>query len=212
MPFIRRFAVGAAVALMLAVPPALAAETAPSPHALELTKRYFAAILMERSVESMMRTMMPALTQQMVKANPNLTPQDQQAITEAAAESSREMAGKLTDRMAPLFASSLSERELEGLAAFHEGPTGQAVMAKMATFTATTAPRPTDFSQQELEGLVAFYEGPTGQAMMAKMPALMAELAPSMAELTLELTADLRKRICARVDCSKINPPEPPAR
>lgn len=63
------------------------------------------------------------------------------------------------------------------------------------------------FSQKELEDTVAFYGSPSGQAMLAKMPELAQRMAPMMVELMPEVTADVRTRICAKIDCSATKTP-----
>lgn len=59
------------------------------------------------------------------------------------------------------------------------------------------------FTEKELQDVVNFYDTPSGQAMLAKMPALMSKMTPMMVELMPETTADMTKRICAKIDCSK---------
>ena len=136
---------------------------------MELAKRLFADMQMDRMMRGMMTQMGPAMTEQMRRANPSLTPEQAAAVAEAANESMASLMPKLVDRIIPLYA---------------------------ATFT-----------EKELEDLVAFYEGPSGRAMLAKMPLLTSKMAPLMAELMPEVTADMQKRVCAKIDCTKASPP-----
>ena len=66
------------------------------------------------------------------------------------------------------------------------------------------------FSEQELADLVAFYESPTGRAVMAKTPQMMARLAPLMADLMPAMQAEMRTKLCAKIDCSGAASPAPP--
>lgn len=63
------------------------------------------------------------------------------------------------------------------------------------------------FTEQELADLVAFYEGPTGQSLIAKSPALAARMGPMMRELVPEMQAELKAKVCAKIDCSAAVPP-----
>jgi hypothetical protein len=58
------------------------------------------------------------------------------------------------------------------------------------------------FTEQELKDLVSFYGTPSGQAMLAKMPALMSRAAPIMRELTPKYQAEIRQRICLKLECN----------
>ena len=66
------------------------------------------------------------------------------------------------------------------------------------------------FTEKELQDLVDFYDTPSGQAMLAKMPVLMSKMGPMVTELVPEMTADLTRRVCAKVDCSKHPAPATP--
>ena len=57
------------------------------------------------------------------------------------------------------------------------------------------------FTEQELAGLVAFYESPLGQSLVAKTPQMALKLAPLASQLSIEMRAGIRDRICARMDC-----------
>jgi hypothetical protein len=176
----RRVTLGALAAFCLVGSPALAAPPAPSapaaeapsPRALALAKRYFADLHMDQLMGGVMHNMLPAMMAQMAKEHPEITTDQRQAVVEAATESSSAMMDKLIDRMAPLFAAT--------------------------------------FSEKELQDLVNFYESPTGKAMMAKMPVLMAKMQPTLIELMPEMQADMKHRLCAKLDCTKLATPAAP--
>jgi hypothetical protein len=67
---------------------------------------------------------------------------------------------------------------------------------KMVLITAQT------FTEQELADLVAFYEGPTGQAVMRKMPMMMRHLPELMESIGAPDAADIKARLCRKIDCS----------
>jgi hypothetical protein len=173
MTFVRRLAAGlAAGAIVLTGSPALSADAPASAHNLELAKRLFSDMHMDTMMAGMMKQMVPAMIEQARKASPSMTAEQAAAITEATTESTQTMMGKMMDRMIPLYAST--------------------------------------FSEKELQDLVTFYEGPSGQAMLAKMPTLMSKMTPLMVELMPQMQADLRQRLCAKTDCTKMGPPPPP--
>ena len=112
----------------------------PSARALELTRRYFAAMHMDRTMHATIRAMAPAVMERMTKANPSITPAQRKAIVEVAGEASQAMVPRLMERLTPIFASTFTEKELEDLVAFYEGPTGQALVAKSPAFSARLGP------------------------------------------------------------------------
>jgi hypothetical protein len=118
---------------------------------------------MDQLMSGMLKNMVPAMIEQARKANPALSQAQADAVTAAVTESTQAMMSKMMDRMIPLYAST--------------------------------------FTEKELQDLVAFYEGPTGQAMLAKMPLLMSKMTPMMVELMPEMQADVRQRLCAKIDC-----------
>lgn len=59
------------------------------------------------------------------------------------------------------------------------------------------------FTEKELQDLVDFYDTPTGKAMLAKMPVLMSKMGPMVSELMPEMMADMTKRVCSKIDCTK---------
>ena len=137
-------AAAAALCITVTAAPALAADPAPSAHQMELAKRLFTDMQMDRMMNSMMAQMTPAMAAQMRKTNPNITAEQAQAVTEAVNESMAGLMARLLDRMIPLYAETFSEKELQELVAFYEGPTGRAMLAKMPALTAKMAPMMTE--------------------------------------------------------------------
>lgn len=66
------------------------------------------------------------------------------------------------------------------------------------------------FTEKELQDLVDFYDTASGQAMLAKMPVLMSKMGPMVTELVPEMTAEMTRRVCAKVDCSQHPAPATP--
>jgi hypothetical protein len=80
------------------------------------------------------------------------------------------------------------------------------MMAQMEPIMAET------FSEKELADLVAFYEGPTGQAVIAKTPQMTTRMMSVAIAQMPAMQAEMRARICAKIDCSgkdKAAPPKP---
>jgi len=110
-------------------PAPAAAAAKPTARQLELAHRYIQAIHMERTMDGVMKNVMPAMMAQMPK-NPNMTDAQRQAISEVATEVTGKMMSKMMVQMEPIMAETFSEKELADLVTFYEGPTGQAVIAK----------------------------------------------------------------------------------
>jgi hypothetical protein len=172
MSSLRRAIAGLACAMTVAAgTPAICADAPPNGHNLELARHLFGGMHMDTMMAGMTKNMVPAMIEQARKANPAMSPAQAEAITEAVTQSSQAMMGKVMDRMIPLYAST--------------------------------------FTEKELQDAVAFYDGPSGQAMLAKMPVLMAKMTPMMVELMPEMQADMRKRLCEKIDCKTIAPAAP---
>lgn len=135
-----RMGAGLAAALVISVTPALCAEAGPNPQSLALSKRLFAAMHMDTLMSSAIRNMVPAMTAAIAKDNPNLTPEQQRAISEAATEVDQAMMSRMTEQMIPLYAETFSQKELEDSVAFYEGPSGKSMLAKMPTLMARMTP------------------------------------------------------------------------
>lgn len=63
------------------------------------------------------------------------------------------------------------------------------------------------FTEKELQDLVDFYDSPSGKAMIAKLPGMMAKVGPLMNDLMPEMTADMTRHLCSKIDCTKMNGP-----
>ena len=58
------------------------------------------------------------------------------------------------------------------------------------------------FSTEELTKLDEFYESPIGQSILAKTPQAMQKMMPIMMQMMPEMQADMKKRICEKIDCT----------
>jgi hypothetical protein len=58
------------------------------------------------------------------------------------------------------------------------------------------------FTVEELTMMDEFYETPIGQSIMAKAPQATQKLMPTVMALMPEYQADIKKRMCAKIDCS----------
>lgn len=161
-----------AVTLLAGSPAMCADELAPDPQRLEMAKHLFSVLHMDRTIDQTMRTMVPAMLEQLRKTNPSLT-----------AERSQIVADSVTEAVGPIMTK---------------------MIARSIPFYATT------FSARELRDMIDFYEGPSGQAMLNKMPLITAKITPMMAEILPEMTAEVDRRVCAKIDCStRTAPPAP---
>jgi uncharacterized protein len=130
----------AATTAIIAATPALCADAAPSPHSLELANKLFTDMHMDQMMGDMMRQMTPMMMEQARKANPNLTADQAQAVTDAVSEAMQGLIQKVQARMIPLYASTFTDKELQDLVNFYDGPTGQAMLAKMPVLMSKLGP------------------------------------------------------------------------
>lgn len=145
----------AAACLFAAAAPACAAEAQPSPRAMELSKRLFADMHMERMMAGMSQSMAPSMAKQIEAASPQLTAEQRQMVVDAVGDMTRQMTSKMIDRMIPAYASTFSEQELSDLVTFYESPTGQAVINKMPQVMSQVAPMMTEMMPQMMADLRA---------------------------------------------------------
>ncbi len=137
----KRFAIVAFAALCLAAGSSGAARAAqqpsppaaaPSPRALELTKRYIAALHIDQSMKPMMQSMLGPMLDQQAKANPNMTEAQRKAVREALEEFvGGDLMDEIMERTTPIYATIFSEDELQALVDFYESPRGQSIVGKM---------------------------------------------------------------------------------
>jgi hypothetical protein len=141
MLFARRAIAGlATAAAILAATPAICADAAPNPHSLELAKKLFGEMKMDQMMDGMMRQMTPAMVAQARKTNPNLTDEQARAVTEAVTEASHDLMAKVVERVAPLYAETFTEKELQDLVNFYDSPSGHAMLEKMPKMMANMGP------------------------------------------------------------------------
>ena len=148
MTALRALLAAIASVALLAASPAAAADPAPSPHALELSKRLFAAMHMERTMAQATQAMAPMMARQMEARSPQLTPAQRQAVLNAASEMTAKMTEQLMARMIPIYAATLTEKELADMLAFYEGPSGQAILEKTPRIMAQLTPAMTEMMPQ----------------------------------------------------------------
>jgi hypothetical protein len=134
----------AATAILAATPAVCADAPAPNAHSVELARKLFTEMHMDQLMGNMMRQMGPTIIAQSRKNNPNLSPQDAQAITDAVSESMDSLMQKVIDRSIPLYASTFTEKELQDLVDFYDSPSGQAMLAKMPVLMSKMTPLMTE--------------------------------------------------------------------
>jgi hypothetical protein len=123
---------------------AASAQNTPSARQLELAQRYVAAIHMERTFDATMDAVLPSLK----TSGGALPPEKQEAVLEAVRDVTKSMMADMTTRMAPLLAEVFTEKELEDLVAFYEGPTGRSMIDKSPLLAAKMAPMMRDLVPQ----------------------------------------------------------------
>ena len=114
----------------LFVSSALAQTVAPTPRALELSRRYIAAVKMD----SVMDMNAAVMAQQIARARSvgGVADPDTQALDLAMAESLQALKPLILDRGAVILAAKFTEPELESLVTFFESPIGRSVTTKSA--------------------------------------------------------------------------------
>jgi hypothetical protein len=123
--------------LIIAVP----ASAEPSSEALSLSRRYVDAIHLEAQLVAVMRNMMPAVLERAAaQAGGRSTPELNEAVAHASAETMRAIAPKMIELMAPVVADSFTVEELRAAVAYYESPLAQSLLEKMPAFTAKMMP------------------------------------------------------------------------
>lgn len=105
--------------------PARVAASAPSPRAMDLSKRYFKAMRLEDSLGKALDALDPALL-----TGDDGDPAQAEAMRAATRQALDAAMPQYIEKMTPLLASAYSEEELAALVAFYESPVGQSVVAK----------------------------------------------------------------------------------
>jgi hypothetical protein len=129
------------------------AQPAPSPRQIELAHRYIAAVHMDRTVDATMKAMLPGMLASLPKGDA-IQAERQQVTVEVVSEVTRNMMSKMVVRMEPIIAETFTEKELEGLVNFYEGPIGQSLIAKSPQIAAKLTPLMKDLVP-EMQGEIA---------------------------------------------------------
>ena len=127
-------AAGLSVALVLSAgggfaqtpnPPPKIETAAPSPKAMELSKRYFKAMRLEDTLGKALDNLDPALL-----TGEGGDAEQAEAMRAATKQALDAAMPSYIEKMTPLLATAYSEEELAALVAFYESPVGQSVVAK----------------------------------------------------------------------------------
>jgi uncharacterized protein len=102
----------------------------PDARKLLLARQLIDTIHLTRDFDEVMQRKIPSLIDQTFQAKSDLTPEQRQAIKEAALEASHSMMLRIVDKAVPIYAEVYSEQELMDLIAFYGSPVGQATLAK----------------------------------------------------------------------------------
>ncbi|MBA4011600.1 MAG: hypothetical protein C0481_07010 [Phenylobacterium sp.] len=116
---------------------AASAQTAPTARQLDLAQRYVKAMKLETTVTSVVNQLGPTV---MGGSLDSLPPEKREAVMGVVREVSRKMMAKMSTQMAPMLAEVFTEKELEDVVAFYEGPSGQALIEKSPQLSAKMAP------------------------------------------------------------------------
>lgn len=110
------------------------------PERLELAKRYVEASHVRDTFAAMLKSLMPAMLDQIARSNPKAPPELNAALSESMQELAPEMMDKLLDRAIPIYAETYTKDELQAIVTFVSSPAGQSMIAKSPQVTARLAP------------------------------------------------------------------------
>lgn len=113
------------------------AQPAPTAHQLDLARRYVKAMKLEASMGAVMDQLAPTMMQGSLDSLP---PEKREAVMGVMREVSQNMVTRLGAEMAPILAEVFTEKELEDVVAFYEGPSGKAMIEKTPQLGAKMAP------------------------------------------------------------------------
>ncbi len=116
---------------------AASAQTAPSARQLDLAQRYVKAMNLEVSMATMMDQLAPTIMQGSLDSLPA---EKREAAMSVMRQVSQNMMTKMGAQMAPILAEVFTEKELEDVVAFYEGPSGKAMIEKTPQLGAKMAP------------------------------------------------------------------------
>ncbi len=161
-------------------PPAAAgpADVAQTAEREALARRYFVAAHLDSTINTVLKSLMPAMTAETLDANPDLKATDHARISDvmnlATRESVNDILPEYTDGVVKAVSKVYSLEELKALVAFYESPAGQSVIAKNAQLA-----------------------GPVTQIMMGLMPKIDDNIERHVCE---HLKCDTGSRLAARND------------
>lgn len=127
------FAAAALLGAVLAAPAAMAqdgqpAAATPSARQLELTRRYIDLTMTDQFADSLRQVIM---AQAEIDPNARSLPEaDRRFIAELSAELTTDMIPQMLDAMAPVYARTFTEAELEALIAFYDSAMGKSIIEK----------------------------------------------------------------------------------
>lgn len=113
--------------LALAVTPVGAQERTPSARQLELARKYVQQV-QGADIEEAIRETVRA--QASARGKSNLSSEEQKALESIVVELGADFVARLLDRMAPIYARTFTEAELEAVIAFNETPIGRSILSK----------------------------------------------------------------------------------
>lgn len=116
---------------------AASAQPSPSARQLDLAQRYVKAMNLEASMNAVMDQLAPTMIEGRLDS---LTPEEREAFLGVMRDVSQKMMARMGARMAPILAEMFTEKELEDVVAFYEGPSGKAMIEKGPQLGAKMAP------------------------------------------------------------------------
>ena len=118
---------------------------------------------------------------------------DAALLTEVTSAALDVVMPEIERRAAMVYASHYTDAELNNLTAFWEGPTGQAIAARMMV---GQAPDPADHAAAE-----AHYAREPARTALSKLDVINPKIAAAIDSAMPELAAELRRQACRRVAC-----------
>ena len=121
-----------------AAPQSDSPEGAPTPERLGLAKRLLDDMGGAANMTNALNTIMSAYVSQ-VTSQAGLPPAQAEALRQAMTESMAALTPRLLDEVAAVYAQDFDAAQLADIAAFYEGPTGRALVAKLPQITQQSA-------------------------------------------------------------------------
>ncbi|WP_369060103.1 DUF2059 domain-containing protein [Caulobacter sp. 73W] len=107
------------------------ADAAPSQKSLDLARRYFTAVEIDKNLDALMKSVIPTMVEMQAQRYPNLTAEQRAIVRGAAAESMSVLMPKIVEAYIPEIADNFTVEELEALVGFYESPVGRSISAKL---------------------------------------------------------------------------------